>query len=120
MYLDPGRRYVGRGILHNDLNDKMLHGVPLEEGYARIQFEVAEKLEYNTQLPRPCDEANLVGEAPGYFLAWPRKLISMKLEVEYITDSFVRCCGCLFSVQLLFSHLNILYFFQFPRHHKEM
>ncbi|KAK1376931.1 hypothetical protein POM88_033124 [Heracleum sosnowskyi] len=44
------------------------------------EFEVAEKLEYNSPLPRPCDEANLVGQAPGYFLAWPRKLVSTKLE----------------------------------------
>lgn len=84
LYLDHGRRYVGRGILHNDLNDRILHGIPLEEGYVRIQFEVAEKTECNTQLPRPCDEANLVGKAPGYFLAWPRRLVSTKLEVEYI------------------------------------
>ncbi|KAL6570262.1 hypothetical protein OROMI_014776 [Orobanche minor] len=80
LYLDPGRRYVGQGILHNDLNDGILHGVPIEEGYVRVQFEVAEKSELKSQLPRPCDEANLVGEAPGYFLAWPRKLVSMKLE----------------------------------------
>ncbi|KAL6580874.1 hypothetical protein OROMI_006797 [Orobanche minor] len=72
----PGRRYVGQGILHNDLNDGILHGVPIEEGYARVQFEVAEKLELKSKLPRPCDEANLVGEAPGYFLAWPCKLVS--------------------------------------------
>ncbi|KAK1385469.1 hypothetical protein POM88_023204 [Heracleum sosnowskyi] len=80
LYLDPGRRYVGRGILHNDLTDRILHGVPLEEEYVRVQFEVAEKSEYNSPLPRPCDEANLVGQAPGYFLAWPRKLVSTKLE----------------------------------------
>ena len=64
MYVDPGRKYVGRGILHNDPNDRILHGIPLEEGYVRIQSEVAEKSEYNKQLPRPCGEANLVGEAP--------------------------------------------------------
>lgn len=80
--MNPGRRYVGRGILHNDLNDRILHGIPLEEGYVRVQFEVVEKGEFNTELPRPCDEVSLVGEAPGYFLAWPRKLVSMKLEVK--------------------------------------
>ncbi|KAK1405422.1 hypothetical protein POM88_005027 [Heracleum sosnowskyi] len=80
LYLDPGHRYVGRGILHNDLNDRILHGVPLEEEYVKVQFEVAEKSEYNSPLPRPCDEANLVGQAPGYFLAWPSKLVSTKLE----------------------------------------
>ncbi|KAK1384461.1 hypothetical protein POM88_022196 [Heracleum sosnowskyi] len=80
LYLDPGRRYVGRGMLHNDPNDRILHGIPLEEGYVRVQFEVAEKSECKTQLPRPCDDANLVGEAPGYFLAWPANLVSMKLE----------------------------------------
>ncbi|KAL6542601.1 hypothetical protein OROMI_024203 [Orobanche minor] len=74
--------YVGQGILHNDLNDGILHGVPTEEGYVRVQFEVAEKLELKSKLPRPCDEANLVGEAPGYFLAWPCKLVSMKLETR--------------------------------------
>ncbi|KAK1405306.1 hypothetical protein POM88_004911 [Heracleum sosnowskyi] len=26
LYLDPDHRYVGRGILHNDLNDRILHG----------------------------------------------------------------------------------------------
>ncbi|KAL6527971.1 hypothetical protein OROHE_014921 [Orobanche hederae] len=82
LYLDPGRRYVGQGILHNDLNDGILHGVPIEEGYVRVKFEVAEKSELKSKLPRPCDEANLVGEAPGYFLAWPRKLVSMKLETR--------------------------------------
>ncbi|KAL6511357.1 hypothetical protein OROHE_020439 [Orobanche hederae] len=82
LYLDPGRRYVGQGILHNDLNDGILHGVPIEGGYVRVQFEVAEKSELKSKLPRPCDEANLVGEAPGYFLAWPRKLVSMKLETR--------------------------------------
>ncbi|KAL6508939.1 hypothetical protein OROHE_021498 [Orobanche hederae] len=82
LYLDPGRRYVGQGILHNDLNDGILHGVPIEEGYVRVQFEVAEKSELKSKLPRPCDEANLVGEAPGYFLAWPHKLVSMKLETR--------------------------------------
>lgn len=46
----------------------------------RVQFEVAEPTEFNSRLPRPCDEVTLVGEAPGYFLAWPRKLVSMKLE----------------------------------------
>ncbi|KAK1387183.1 hypothetical protein POM88_015361 [Heracleum sosnowskyi] len=80
LYLDPGRRYVGRGMLHNDPNDRILHGIPLEEGYVRVQFEVEEKSECKTQLPRPCDDANLVGEAPGYFLAWPANLVSMKLE----------------------------------------
>ncbi|KAK1370775.1 hypothetical protein POM88_036867 [Heracleum sosnowskyi] len=80
LYLDPGRRYVGRGMLHNDPNDRILHGIPLEEGYVRVQFEVAEKSECKTQLPRPCYDANLVGEAPGYFLAWPATLVSMKLE----------------------------------------
>ncbi|KAK1391191.1 hypothetical protein POM88_019369 [Heracleum sosnowskyi] len=70
LYLDPGRRYVGRGILHNDLTDKILHGVPLEEEYVRVHFEVAEKSQYNSPLPRPCDEANLVGQA-----------VSTKLEV---------------------------------------
>ncbi|KAK1405318.1 hypothetical protein POM88_004923 [Heracleum sosnowskyi] len=84
LYLDPGHRYVGRGILHNDLNDRILHGIPLEEGYVRVQFEVAEKSELKTPLPRSCDEDNLVGEAHGYILAWPRRLVSMKLEVEYI------------------------------------
>ncbi|KAL6566595.1 hypothetical protein OROMI_014999 [Orobanche minor] len=82
LYLDPGRRYVGQGILHNDLNDEILHGVPIEEGYVRVQFEVAEKPELKSKLPRPCDEANLVGEAPGYFLAWPCKLVFMKLETR--------------------------------------
>ncbi|KAL6499861.1 hypothetical protein OROGR_027771 [Orobanche gracilis] len=82
LYLDPGRRYVGQGILHNDLNDGILHGIPIEEGYVRVQFEVAEKSELKSKLPRPCDEANLVGEAPEYFLAWPRKLVSMKLETR--------------------------------------
>ncbi|KAL6531455.1 hypothetical protein OROMI_027818 [Orobanche minor] len=82
LYLDPSRRYVGQGILHNDLNDGILYGVPIEEGYVRVQFEVAEKSELKSKLPRPCDEANLVGEAPGYFLAWPRKLVSMKLETR--------------------------------------
>ncbi|KAL6506180.1 hypothetical protein OROGR_024361 [Orobanche gracilis] len=82
LYLDPGRRYVGQGILHNDLNDGILHGIPIEEGYVRVQFEVAEKSELKSKLPRPCDEANLVGEAPGYSLAWPRKLVSMKLETR--------------------------------------
>ncbi|KAL6544391.1 hypothetical protein OROMI_023253 [Orobanche minor] len=80
LYVEPGRRNVGRGILWNDVNDRMLHGVPLEEGYVRVQFEVAVPAEANTRLPRPCDEANRVGEAPGYFLAWPRKLVSLKLE----------------------------------------
>ncbi|KAL8089651.1 hypothetical protein AgCh_039222 [Apium graveolens] len=80
LYVDPGHRYVGRGILHNDQNDRTLHGIPLEEGYVRVHFEVAEKSELKTPLPRSCDEANLVGEAPGYFLAWPRKLVSMKME----------------------------------------
>ncbi|KAK1401203.1 hypothetical protein POM88_000808 [Heracleum sosnowskyi] len=74
LYLDPGGRYVGRGILHNDLNDRILHGVTLEKEYVRVQFEVAVKSEFNTKLPIPCDEANVVGDAPGYFLAWPRKL----------------------------------------------
>ncbi|KAK1371318.1 hypothetical protein POM88_037410 [Heracleum sosnowskyi] len=80
LYLDPGRRYVGRGILHNDLNSRILHGVTLEEEYVRVQFEVAVKSEFNTKLPVPCDEANVVGDAPGYFLAWPRKLVSLNLE----------------------------------------
>lgn len=62
----------------------VLHGIPLEEGYVRVQFEVAEKSEFNTPLPKPCDDANLIGEAPGYFLAWPRKLVSMELEVIYV------------------------------------
>lgn len=84
MYLDPGRKYVGRGILHNDVNNRVLHCIPLEEGYVRVQFEVAEKSEFNTPLPKPCDDANLIGEAPGYFLAWPRKLVSMELEVIYV------------------------------------
>ena len=83
LYLDPGRRYVGKRILHNDMNDRILHGIPLEEGFVRVQFEVAVKSEYNTKLPKPCNEANLVGEAPGYFLAWPRKLVSLTLEVKY-------------------------------------
>ncbi|KAK1366426.1 hypothetical protein POM88_041987 [Heracleum sosnowskyi] len=83
LYLDPGRRYVGQGMLHNDPNDRILHGISLEEGYVMVQFEVAEKSECKTQLPRPCDDANLVGEAPGYFLAWPANLVSMKLEVGY-------------------------------------
>ncbi|KAL6579887.1 hypothetical protein OROMI_007911 [Orobanche minor] len=82
LYLDPGRRYVGQGILHNDLKDGILHGVPIEEGYVRVQFEVAEKSKLKSKLPRPCDEANLVGEAPRYFLAWPRKLVFMKLETR--------------------------------------
>ncbi|KAL6560911.1 hypothetical protein OROHE_006088 [Orobanche hederae] len=82
LYLDPGRRYAGQGILHDDLNDEILHGVPIEEGYVRVQFEVAEESELKSKLPGPCDEANLVGEAPGYFLAWPRKLVSMKLETR--------------------------------------
>ncbi|KAL6550437.1 hypothetical protein OROMI_020925 [Orobanche minor] len=80
LYVEPGSRNVGRGILWNDVNDRMLHGVPLEEGYVRVQFEVAVPAEANTRLPRPCDEANRVGEAPGYFLAWTRKLVSLKLE----------------------------------------
>ncbi|XP_074381108.1 uncharacterized protein LOC141721863 [Apium graveolens] len=80
LYLDPGRRYVGRGTLHNDVGDRILHGIPLEEGYVTVQFKVAEKSEYNAPLPIPCDEANLIGQAPGYFLAWPRKLVSTKLE----------------------------------------
>ncbi|KAL6532728.1 hypothetical protein OROGR_013688 [Orobanche gracilis] len=82
LYLDPGRRYVGQGILHNDLNDGILHGIPIEEGYVRVQFEVVEKSELKSKLPRPCDEANLVGETPGYYLAWPCKLVSMKLETR--------------------------------------
>lgn len=45
---------------------------------------MAEKSEYDVPLPRPCDEANIVGQAPGHFLAWPRKLVSIKLEVECI------------------------------------
>lgn len=95
MYLEPGRRYVGRGVLWNDVNDRMLHGVPLEEGYVRVQFEVAVPSEFNTQLPIACDEATHVGEAPGYFVAWPRKLVSMKLEVEYkYYVSFVICVPC--------------------------
>ncbi|KAK1394490.1 hypothetical protein POM88_013546 [Heracleum sosnowskyi] len=65
---------------HNDLTDRILHGVPLEEEFVRVLFEVAEKLECNAPLPRPCDEANLVGQAPGFFLACPRKLVSTKLE----------------------------------------
>ncbi|KAL6558725.1 hypothetical protein OROMI_019075 [Orobanche minor] len=80
LYLEPGRRYVGRGILFNDYNDRILHGVPLDEGYVKVQFEVAVPSEANTQLPRPCDEANIVMESPGYFLAGPRKFVSMKLE----------------------------------------
>ncbi|KAK1403736.1 hypothetical protein POM88_003341 [Heracleum sosnowskyi] len=80
LYLEPNRRNVGRGVLWNDPNDRILHGVPLEEGYVRVQFEVAVPSEYNTQLHTPCDEAALVGEAPGYFVAWPCKLVSMKLE----------------------------------------
>ncbi|XP_074334299.1 uncharacterized protein LOC141671823 isoform X2 [Apium graveolens] len=82
LYVNPGRRYVGRWILHNDLNDRILHGIPLEEGYVRVQFEVTEKKEFNTKLPRPCDEVSLVREAPGYFLAWPQKLVSIKLETS--------------------------------------
>lgn len=84
LYLDPGHRYVGRGMLHNDLTDRILHGVSLEAEYVKVQFEVAEKSEYNAPLPRPCDEVNLVGQAPGYFLAWPRELVSTKIEVKHI------------------------------------
>lgn len=54
MYLDPGRRYVGQGTLHNDLSDRILRGVPLEDEFVRVQFEVAEKSEYDAPLPRPC------------------------------------------------------------------
>lgn len=86
LFLEPGRRYVGRGTLWNDPSDRMLHGVPLEEGDVRVQFEVAVPSELKTKLPRACDEANLVGEAPGYFLAWPRKLVSMKLETPPKTN----------------------------------
>lgn len=93
LYLDPGRRYVGRGTLHNDVSDRILHGVPLEEGYVRVQFEIVEKSEYNALLPRPCDEANLVGNAPGYFLAWPRKLVSTKLEVRCIIQVVCFICN---------------------------
>lgn len=82
--MDHGRRYVGKGILHNDLSDRVLHGVPLEDGYVKVQFEVAEKSDYNARLPRPCDDGNIVGQALGYFLAWPRKRVSIKLEVENI------------------------------------
>ncbi|KAL6582373.1 hypothetical protein OROMI_006387 [Orobanche minor] len=67
LCLDPGRRYVGQWILHNNHNDGILHGVPIEEEYVRVQFEVAEKSELQSKLPRPCDEANLVGEAPQIF-----------------------------------------------------
>ncbi|KAL6582206.1 hypothetical protein OROMI_006220 [Orobanche minor] len=90
LYVEPGRRNVGRGILWNDVNDRMLHGVPLEEGYVRVQFEVAVPAEANTRLPRPCDEANRGGEAPGYFLAWPRKLVSLKLELVRLAVMFDR------------------------------
>ncbi|KAL6506217.1 hypothetical protein OROGR_024398 [Orobanche gracilis] len=83
--------YVGQGILHNNLNDGILHGIPIEEGYVRVQFEVAEKSELKSKLPRPCDEANLVGEAPEYFLAWPRKLVSMKLETRPKTMNKEKC-----------------------------
>ncbi|KAK1399225.1 hypothetical protein POM88_009088 [Heracleum sosnowskyi] len=71
LYLEPNRRNVGKGVLWKDPNDRILHGVPLEEEYVRVQFEVAVPSEYNTQLPTPCDEAALVREDPGYFIAWP-------------------------------------------------
>ncbi|KAK1372694.1 hypothetical protein POM88_028887 [Heracleum sosnowskyi] len=93
LYLDPGRRYVGRGILHNDLNARILHGVTVEEEYVRVQFEVALKSEFNTKLPVPCDEANVVGDAHGYFLAWPRKLVSLNLETPPIAINKKRAKG---------------------------
>ncbi|KAL6544843.1 hypothetical protein OROMI_023705 [Orobanche minor] len=76
LYQQPPRRYVGKGILHNGPNETC-HGVRLEAGYVRVQFEVAVEEEKDTPLPVPCDEARTVGGAPGYFLPWPKTLVSL-------------------------------------------
>ncbi|KAL6533270.1 hypothetical protein OROMI_027382 [Orobanche minor] len=65
LYQEPPRRYVGKGILHNGPSETC-HGVRLEAGYVRVQFEVAVEEEKDTMLPVPCDEARTVGGAPGF------------------------------------------------------
>ncbi|KAL6580203.1 hypothetical protein OROMI_008227 [Orobanche minor] len=78
--MEPPRRYVGKGILHNGPSETC-HGVRLEAGYVRVQFEVAVEEEKDTMLPVPCDEARTVGGAPGYFLPWPKKLVSLEKSI---------------------------------------
>ncbi|ONK61542.1 uncharacterized protein A4U43_C08F31040 [Asparagus officinalis] len=79
LYVEKPRRHVGQGILHNRPKE-ILHGVPLPEGYARIQFEVAVESERHSTVPQRTDEVRTVGEAVGHFISWPKKLVSLKIE----------------------------------------
>ncbi|ONK78204.1 uncharacterized protein A4U43_C02F15620 [Asparagus officinalis] len=79
LYVEKPHRHVGQGILHNRPKE-ILHGVPLPEGYARIQFEVAVESERHSTVPQHTDEVRTVGEAVGHFISWPKKLVSLKIE----------------------------------------
>lgn len=50
LYVDNLWRHIGKGILHNRPKE-ILHGVPLQEGYARIQFEVTVDSEIHSAVP---------------------------------------------------------------------
>jgi len=82
MYLlSPIYRIVTKGKVHNILGDK-LHHKSLNVGYLKVSINIA--LEQDVGLPIPDDVADisLVGDAIGSYVAWPRNLISLNLEVK--------------------------------------
>lgn len=62
--------------------NEAIHTVPLGESNVRVSVEVVIQKDAPLPIPIP-DEMLIVGEAVGFFVAWPKNLVLVGDEVKY-------------------------------------
>ena len=75
-------KIVARGMIYEGVGpDEVIHTVPLGEANVRVSIDIVIIKEALLPIPIP-GEANKVGEAIGYQVAWPRNLVLVGDEVQ--------------------------------------
>ena len=74
-------------VAHGELFEKVgpeevVHTVPLGDAYVRVYIDFVIKKKKDAILPVPiAREVYIVGEATGYYVAWPKNLVLLADEV---------------------------------------
>lgn len=98
MTLESSTNIFANGtIISVNASDKLLHGVPFPKNCMRVSID--EALEKSTHLPYPIpSECELIGEAVGTHVAWPKHLIVKQDELYFKLN-------CQFFLLFIFSNL---------------
>ena len=91
----PKYRIVSVGKVFNTPDSNTIHNKPIPPNHAKVAIEVVEESDALLPVPNEADDASLVGNALGTFVAWPIELIivdSIVCHSMFFMILFNICC----------------------------